>query len=756
MKYLRPEADGLRGANGDFYMEIKKRDRVWSLKYEYGACRDQDKTIDKLSEDLGVSKVLAVLLYNRGYRDVDSALKFLRNEESILHDPFLLKDILPATERVRRAIDKHEKIAIYGDYDVDGVTSVSMLYLYLGSMGASVMYYIPSRSAEGYGLSCPAVKQLAENGVSLIITVDTGITACEEVEYAKKLGVDMVITDHHECRPELPDAVAVVNPHRPDCDYPFKELAGVGVVFKFICAYEMLLCRERGEKEIDGLRRIFNTYSDLAAIGTIADVMPVTDENRLIVKKGLRAVDENGRLGLNALIDAISAGNMTKPASSTTAPVKRKKITSNFVGFGIAPRINAAGRISNASKAVELLLAESEPKAREMAEELCEINRARQVEENRIADQAYIKIEEMYNPDEDRILVLEDDCWHQGIIGIVASRITEKYGLPSILITFDGATRGYASDDDIGKGSGRSVKGLNLVEAMTSCADILTKYGGHELAAGLSVKRSDIPELRRRLNEYVKNNSDGISANIDFEADCEIKLEDISLDSAGELFCLEPYGVSNPVPMFMIRDVIIKKVIPVGTGKHTKLVLSDGKQTVPAMYFGMPSVKFPFSVNDRVDLMFNVDINDFMDVKTVQLIVHDMRASETMTDILVGEKTRYSEISSGQNFDFDEDIIPSRDDFAIVYTLVRREARAGKDTFTTGELLSLVNPDYVRKINYSKLMYIIKTFIELKICGVETIDADTYRFDMYYNPSKTNIEKSSVLRKLRQQCKNRR
>lgn len=736
-------------------MEIKQRDRVWSLKYNQGD-PESDKKTQILADELGVSELFAILLRNRGYDDPVSATAFLRNEESVLHDPFLLKDIAPAVERIRRAVENREKIVIYGDYDVDGVTSVSMLYLYLGSKGADVSYYIPSRSAEGYGLSMPAVARLAEEGAELIITVDTGITACEEVEYAKSLGIDMVITDHHECRPELPLACAVVNPHRPDCEYPFKELAGVGVVFKCVCAYEMTLSRENGEKAIDALRRICDRYADLAAIGTIADVMPIKDENRLIVAKGLKLVDETERPGLRALIEAISAGNnLTKSASSITH-VKKKKITSGFVGFGIAPRINAAGRISTASKAADLLLAESDDTARELAYELCEINRARQVEENRIAEQAYVKIEESFDPENDKILVLDDDGWHQGIIGIVASRITEKYGLPSILITFDGATRGYPSDDDIGKGSGRSVKGINLVEAMNSCSDILMKYGGHELAAGLSLKRSDIPELRRRLNEYVKTNMSEDSVNIDIEADAVIKFNEINLDIANELYFLEPYGISNPTPVFMLKDAVIQRIIPVGTGKHTKLILTDGENTVCAMYFGMQTSKFPFSVNERVDAMVNLDINDYMNVKTAQLIVQDMKRSQNALSQYSQEKARYAEISHGGEFLAEEDIIPSREDFALVYTLVRRETRAGKESFSAYELLTLVNINHSRTVNYSKLMYILKTFIELKICGVEEVENDVYRFDVYYNSSKTNIERSTVLRRLRQQCKNRR
>ena len=447
--------------------EIKKRDKIWNIMYRAGDI-DADLATARIASELGLSEVCARLLWNRGYKTVDAAKSFLRNEDAVLHSPFLLRDLEPAVERIKLALDRGEKICIYGDYDVDGVTAVSMMYLYLFSLGANVGYYIPSRAGEGYGLSCAAIDHLAKKGVNLIITVDTGITATEETLHAKKMGIDMVITDHHECRPDLPEACAVVNPHRFDCDYPFPELAGVGVVFKLLCGFEMVKCREAGIPEIDGVRKICREYADLAAIGTIADVMPIVDENRLIVAMGLRMISETKRRGLAALIEA----------SSNTAggdSGKKRKITSGFIGYGIAPKINAAGRISNASKAVELLLAEDDRVAQAYADELCSINRQRQIDENRIAEQAMKKIEQSFDPENDRVIVIEDDKWQQGIIGIVSSRITEKYGLPSILISFDGATNGDPSDDDVGKGSGRSVKGMNLVEAMNSCSDLLEK-----------------------------------------------------------------------------------------------------------------------------------------------------------------------------------------------------------------------------------------------------------------------------------------
>ena len=356
-----------------------KSEKVWIENYTFGNM-DKDRAVHTMANELGISDILSVLLYNRGYCTADQARRFLRFEESNFHDPFLMKDMDKAVQRIKAAVSNKEKICIYGDYDVDGVTSVSMLYLYLTSLGSDVVIKIPKREGEGYGVSCAAIKTLAESGVSLIITVDTGITANGEIEYAATLGVDFVVTDHHECRNELPNACAVVNPHRSDCEYPFKELAGVGVVFKLVTAYQMNMYRELGKSVMDGIKTVCDEYADLAALGTIADVMPVVDENRLIISMGLRMMETNCRPGLSALIDASSKKNNDN--------AKPRKITSSFIGFGIAPRINAAGRMSDAVIAVKLLLADEPEIAAAYAEELCSINRQRQLEENRIANQA--------------------------------------------------------------------------------------------------------------------------------------------------------------------------------------------------------------------------------------------------------------------------------------------------------------------------------------------------------------------------------
>ena len=730
------------------------QEKLWGVRFPTGEDNEEER-VRALAEALGLSEITARLLYVRGYRTREEAEAFLRNDDAILHDPFLLKDADLAVARIRKAIDHGEKIVIYGDYDVDGVTSVSMLYLFLRSKGADVGYYIPSRSGEGYGVSKPAIDLLHGKNVNLIITVDTGITANDEVDYAASLGIDVVVTDHHECKSTLPSACAVVNPHRPDCPYPFKELAGVGVVFKVLCAYEMTLCKEAGVPVIEGVRRMYNEYADLVAIGTIADVMPILDENRLVVTLGLRMIAATSRKGLAALIEAASAANPNvKSASSIPQkPVqKKRKITSGFIGFGIAPRMNAAGRISSATKAVELLLADSDERAKELAEELCEINRTRQTEENRIAESAYEQIEQKKYPDNERFLVLADDEWQQGIIGIVASRLTERYGLPSILISFDGTTEGCPCGTDIGKGSGRSIKGINLVEAMNYCEDLLCKFGGHELAAGLTIQRCNVDAFRKRINEYVRTHIAEDQLRVTCEADCEVKMEELTMQLALELYRLEPYGVANPTPTFLLRDITIRKIIPISGGKHTKLVVEKDGITFYAMYFNMSAYQLSLFEGNRVDMIFTLDINEYRNLRSLQLYVQEARLSEAYCRELEYEKARLPEIRAGATFSPEENFLPCRDDVAAVYTYLRNEARLEHTLLSENLILASLNMVTEQKIGYGKFFCAVDILSSLGLCMVEQEDSGYYRISVTRGAGKTSLENSEVLKKLRRQC----
>ena len=728
-------------------MKELKREKVWEEKYVFGDGK-RDEQVRAMAKAMGRSELFSVLLWNRGYRTAADAERFLRLEQGDFHDPYLFADMEAAVERILLAVERNEKITVYGDYDVDGVTSVTVLYLYLTGLGATVGIKIPKREGEGYGVSCAAIDELAENGTKLMITVDTGITATAEVEYAKTLGIDTVVTDHHECRAELPKACAVVNPHRPDCGYPFKELAGVGVVFKVICACEMRRCRASGEDVLAGIRRICREYADLTAVGTIADVMPVIDENRMIVSLGLKLMENTRRVGLAALIDAASAKKNGEEG-------KKKKITSGMIGFGIAPRINAAGRISDAAIAVRLLLEEDRETAGELAEELCEINRQRQAVENQIATEAYAMIDDMDPKGEDIVLVLDSNDWHQGIIGIVSSRITERYGLPSILISFDCPT-GEESLMDDGKGSGRSIKGLNLVEALTACEDLLVKFGGHELAAGLTVKRANLEQFRRKINEYAKANLSEDALKIRIEMDCELSMTDLTLPFAQELTLLEPFGTGNATPSFVMRDVIVRRVSPMSGGKHTRFLLEKDGGLITALYFGVGISEHGFDVGDSIDVLFTVDVNDYKNQQSVQMILQDARRSEKDTKRLHWEKEEYARISAGGSFAWEDNVVPSREDFAAVYKLLRREYRAGRDAMSVKEMRKLLaaGPE-ANSPSYVKLKYILRVLNELSICEIEEIHADIYHFSVAYTASKTSIDKSSILKKLRSQCSDR-
>ena len=724
-------------------MKRIKREKVWEERYIFGD-EAKDRQIDEMARAMGVSRLFAVLLYNRGYKTEAEAKRFLRLEQSDFHDPYLLADMDRAVERIFAALENNEKICIYGDYDVDGVTSVTVLYLYLKELGADVSFRIPKREGEGYGVSNNAVKELAEEGVDLVITVDTGITANAEIEYARSLGVDFVVTDHHECHIELPDACAVVNPHRPDCPYPFKELAGVGVVFKLVSACEIHICRINGESIVDGMRRVCKKYADLTAVGTIADVMSVVDENRLIVSLGLKLMSDRPRAGFAALLAASSAKGGAD-----------KKITSGMIGFGIAPRLNAAGRISDAAIAVDLLLETDEERAAEAAERLCEINKQRQSEENKIALAAYEQIEDTVDAENDLVIVLDSYNWHQGIIGIVSSRITERFGLPSILISFDG-DEGSEDPFDDGKGSGRSIKGFNLVDALNHCSDLLVKYGGHELAAGLTVKRGNLDAFRDKINEYAKTQFTEDMFKIRMEADMALTMKDLSISFAEEISALEPFGIGNVTPSFIMRDVRVKKIAQIGGGKHTRLTVEKDGEVATALYFGIGETELGFTTGDSIDILFNVDINDYKNIRSVQMVLQDARIAESYEKEEKHLKQRYSEVVAGEEFYLSEDFIPTRDDCATVYKTLRREYRLENSVIDFRSILRQINAYAAeRPINYVKLKYILRIFNELRICETEELNSDIYRFSITFNASKTSIDKSVILKRLKAQCKDR-
>ena len=725
------------------------RERIWALPCGEHQHRDPAAT-EALCRELGITPLTARLLCNRGYTHPAAAALFFENDERVWHDPMLMADMGPAVERVLSAVENGEKIAIYGDYDVDGVTSVTSLYLYLTGLHGDVTCYIPNRLGEGYGMSVAAVDRLAEQGVSLIVTVDTGITAHTEIAYAASLGLDTVVTDHHECHADIPVCAAVVNPHRPDCPYPFKELAGVGVVFKLICACEAV---RAGITPKEALGLMGQRLIDLVAIGTVADVMPLTDENRYIVSRGLSMLDHTKRPGLSALLDAISGSGNSKSASAS-GKKPRRKVNSGLVGFGIAPRINAAGRIAHAMMAVELLLADTPERAEVLAEELCAINTRRQVEENAIAEQAYAMIDAQLaeaaakGEPSPTVIVLEDDGWMQGI---VASRITEKYGLPSILISFDGSMGENPTNEDLGKGSGRSVKGLNLVEALTDSRELLVRFGGHELAAGLTVRRKDIPAFRKRINEYAASFLTEEMTAVRYEADCECEVSELTMHQAEELERLEPFGVGNPTPTLILRDAVIHRVVSLGGGKHTKLTVYKDGQLLQAIRFGAAPSTLPAVAGDTVDLLFQLNINDYQGVRSLQLILQDLRPSETAAKSRRLEDTRLAEVLAGAPITPSEALVPNREEIAAVFTVLRSDARMGNRTVHEKSLLERANRTLSDSINRIKLRLILRVLTEMEVCRVEDSAEDCYVFEVNFTAPKTSIDASPLLLRLRGQ-----
>lgn len=649
------------------------------------SARDNPDAVRVLEDELGLCRLTAALLYSRGYRTPEAATAFLRRDDECFHDPFLLPDMDKAVERVTAAINAGERVMIYGDYDVDGVTSVATLFLYLRSKGVPVDYYIPERTSEGYGMNEGAVRRIAAGGTSLIITVDTGITAVEEIALAASLGVDTVITDHHECHGELPPAVAAVNPHRPDSVYPFAELAGVGVAFKLICAIEQLLAPDDDRY----LHRMCAEYADLVTVGTVADVMPLTDENRLIVSIGLGLLERGSRIGFDALIRAAaldgkggksggSNGNGENGGSGSgrnqnSGRGEERHLTASSIGFGIAPRMNAAGRIRSASIAEELLLTEDRGVANEIAARLCDINRERQELENAMSEEAFRIIEQTHDFARDRVIVLAGESWHHGVIGIVASRVTDRYGLPSILISFDGGrvTSGM-SDGDIGKGSGRSIHGLDLSAALAFCSDLLVRFGGHEMAAGLTLRRGDLDEFRRRINEYAAEHlrKEDLVAVID--SDGETEAADLTVQAVKQLALLEPYGTANPTPVFAMRGATVADIRAIGGGKHTSMTLESDGIALGAVMFRNTPEELGLVRGDRADLLFSPSINEFRGNTRVQLMLRDIRHCAEERARRRTLTAEYGRVAENPDMLIPRELLPSRDDFKRVYLYIKR------------------------------------------------------------------------------------
>lgn len=558
------------------------------MNKKWEICKINEEDINKICEENNLSQLIGSILASKKIISKDEIREFLNPTRDDFHDPFLMPDMEKAVERILIAIQNKEKIIIYGDYDVDGITSVTVLKKFLEEQGLKTGEYIPNRLNEGYGLNKEAVKNISEQGYTLIITVDCGISCIEEIEYAKELGMEVIVTDHHEPGEIIPDCLAVVDAKRKDNKYPFNQLAGVGVVFKLIQSISLKLNLEAKE---------YLKYLDIVCVGTISDIVPLIDENRVITKLGLKLVEKTRNIGLKTLLESTGY----------------KEINSTTISFGIAPRINACGRMGEEKEALELFLTNNIQEAKQISERLNQYNIERQETEKQIFKQAIQEIEEE-NKDVPCI-ILGKEGWHHGIIGIVASKVTDIYFKPSILICFEG---------EEGKGSGRSIPGFDLHDAVMNCNTYVEKFGGHSMAIGINVKKENFEKFKKEFEEYVQNSHINDIIPI-IKIDKEIDLRKINIQDIRDLKLLEPYGEANKMPLFLIKNMKIQSIRTLSEGKHIKLKLGIDNYILDAIGFNMGNIAEQYLIGDRVDVVGSLEINDFGDNENIQINLKDIR-----------------------------------------------------------------------------------------------------------------------------------
>lgn len=607
-----------------------------------------------LAEECGLHPFLALMLSIRGVKDAAGAENFLLGGE-LQDDPFGFADMDAAVERIEQALDRHERIAVFGDYDADGVTATVLLYSYLKERGADVIWRIPKREGdgEGYGLRPGTVDILQKQDVRLIVTVDNGITSLDAVAHANELGIDVVVTDHHQPQGDLPAAVAVVDPHRADCESTFKDYAGVGVAWKLVCALE-------GDADIP-----LQKYADLVAVGTLADVMRITGENRVLVREGIRLLNENERLGFRVL--------------SEVAGIQGKTKNSSMALFSLAPRINAAGRMGSPELAAELLLTEDEQEATALAEQIQSLNARRQEVEGTIIGEVDTYLQEHPECLRDRVIVVDGGDWFSGVVGIIAARILERYGKPCIILSRDG---------DVAHGSGRSIHGFSLFDALTACGDLLLTYGGHELAAGVSLSAENIDEFRRRINQYAAETYPVMPVP-ELRLDFKIRPNQIDTDKLQLIAALEPFGNGNPSPVFQLSDMRLENVTPVGGGKHLRLSLSRDGAMLSAMKFQTAPEAFPIPCGSLLHLAVSIDRNEYRGVVSPSIIIKDIRFADTDQEALLADRATADGILRGEVPADVAACIPTRAQFSAVYRLIR----AGGFTGSIEQLHHLVGED---------------------------------------------------------------
>jgi len=656
------------------------------------------------AQTYGVPFFLAMLMNIRGLDDAAHLREFLGEGEP-LSDPFLLKDMDKAAARITRAVDNMEKIAVYGDYDADGVTSTAMLYSYLETRGADVIFYIPQREGEGYGMNIGAVEYLKEQGVSLIVTVDNGISSVQEVARANELGIDVVVTDHHRPQEILPDAVAVVDAYRPDDTSPYKHFSGVGIAFK------LLMALEDGAGDVEDL---LEAYSDLAAIGTIGDIVPLTGENRTLIRAGLERLSQSDRPGVQALLE--------------NAGIAGKALTSTNVAFTLVPRINATGRMGAPERAVRLLISGYEEEAEVLSEEICADNEERRRVEAEIAEAAFADIEAKGYM-KDRVVVVDGENWHHGVIGIVASRVTERCGKPCMIIS-----RGETE----AKGSGRSIEGFSLFEAICACGDLLIKFGGHPMAAGITLKPENIEAFRKRINRYAAEHFPQMPTQT-VTLDCKLNPAALSVSMAQSLTQLEPFGNGNPQPVFGLFNMEISNVTPVGGGGHLRLTLEKNGAVITTMRFNTKPEELPYHIGDKIDLAVQLEAREFRGQPSLTVIVRDMKFAAFNTEKNIASLASFEKWQRGEVLSAEDKnrLYPDRACLAAIYRALRTVN--GKETDQV-RFVSQFGKDMTLGLFKTALL----VFEERGLVHSEIAD-DTFTATLIETSGKTDITRSPVL-----------
>lgn len=656
------------------------------------------------AQTYGVPFFLAMLMNIRGLDDAAHLREFLGEGEP-LSDPFLLKDMDKAAARITRAVDNMEKIAVYGDYDADGVTSTAMLYSYLETRGADVIFYIPQREGEGYGMNMGAVEYLKEQGVSLIVTVDNGISSVQEVARANELGIDVVVTDHHRPQEILPDAVAVVDAYRPDDTSPYKHFSGVGIAFK------LLMALEDGAGDVEDL---LEAYSDLAAIGTIGDIVPLTGENRTLIRAGLERLSQSDRPGVQALLE--------------NAGIAGKALTSTNVAFTLVPRINATGRMGAPERAVRLLISGYEEEAEVLSEEICADNEERRRVEAEIAEAAFADIEAKGYM-KDRVVVVDGENWHHGVIGIVASRVTERCGKPCMIIS-----RGETE----AKGSGRSIEGFSLFEAICACGDLLIKFGGHPMAAGITLKPENIEAFRKRINQYAAEYFPQMPTQT-VTLDCKLNPAALSVSMAQSLTQLEPFGNGNPQPVFGLFNMELSNVTPVGGGGHLRLTLEKNGAVITAMRFNTKPEELPYHIGDKIDLAVQLEAREFRGQPSLTVIVRDMKFAAFNTEKNIASLASFEKWQRGEALSAEDKkrLYPDRACLAAIYRALRTVN--GKETDQV-RFVSQFGKDMTLGLFKTALL----VFEERGLVHSEIAD-DTFTATLIETSGKTDITRSPVL-----------